>query len=46
MEDFVIEVLEKSERGMIENGSKIPSVGGLLPKGERLIVGEKVTVCL
>jgi len=46
MDDTVIDVERKLVRSMIGKGSKILSANGLLPKGERLIVGENTTVML
>jgi len=46
MEDTVINVERKLVRSMIGKGSKIMSSNGLLPKGERLIVGENTTLHL
>jgi len=46
MDDSVIEVEKKLVRSMIGKGSRILSANGLLPKGERLIVGENTTVLL
>ena len=46
MGDTVTDVERKLVRSMIGKGSKILSANGLLPKGERLIVGENTTVML
>jgi len=46
MDDTVINVERKIVRSMIGKGSKILSANGLLPKGERLVVGENTTVYL
>jgi glucose-1-phosphate thymidylyltransferase len=46
MDDTVIDVERKLVRSMIGKGSKILNANGLLPKGERLVVGENTTVYL
>ncbi len=46
MEDAVINVERKIVRSVIGRGSKILSSSGMLPKGERLVVGENTTVHL
>lgn len=46
MEDAIIDVEKKIVRSMIGKGSKILSAHGLIPKGERLVVGENTTVHL
>jgi len=46
MEDSVIDVEKKIVRSMVGKGSKILSSHGLIPKGERLIVGENTTLFL
>ncbi|MEW5748741.1 MAG: glucose-1-phosphate thymidylyltransferase [Candidatus Thermoplasmatota archaeon] len=46
MEDAVINVERKIVRSVIGRGSKILSSAGMLPKGERLVVGENTTVHL
>ena len=46
MDDTVINVERKIVRSMIGKGSKILSANGLLPKGERLVVGENTTLLL
>lgn len=46
MEDAVVNVEKKLVRSMIGKGSKILSSSGMLPKGERLVVGENTTVHL
>jgi glucose-1-phosphate thymidylyltransferase len=44
MDDTVIDVERKIVQSMIGKGSKIMSANGLLPKGERLVVGENTTI--
>ena len=46
MEDTVVDVEKKIVRSMIGKGSRIISANGLIPKGERLIVGENTTLYL
>jgi len=46
MEDTTIDVERKLVRSMIGKGSHILSSNGLLPKGERLVVGENTTLHL
>jgi len=46
MDDTVIDVERKLVRSMIGRGSRILSANGLLPKGERLVVGENTTIYL
>ena len=46
MDDSVIEVEKKFVRSMIGKGSSILSSDGMLPKGERLVVGENTTIYL
>jgi hypothetical protein len=46
MDDTMIEVERKIVRSMMGKGSKILSASGLLPKGERRVVGENTTVFL
>jgi len=46
MDDTVINVERKIVRSMVGKGSKILSANGLLPKGERLVVGENTTLFL
>jgi glucose-1-phosphate thymidylyltransferase len=46
MDDTVIDVERKLVRSMIGKGSKILNANGLLPKGERLVVGENTTLYL
>jgi glucose-1-phosphate thymidylyltransferase len=46
MDDTVIDVERKIIRSMIGKGSKILNANGLLPKGERLVVGESTTLYL
>jgi glucose-1-phosphate thymidylyltransferase len=46
MEDAVVDIDKKIVRSMIGKGSKILSSNGMLPKGERLIVGENTTIML
>jgi len=46
MEDAVVDIDKKIVRSMIGKGSKILSANGMLPKGERLIVGENTTIML
>ena len=46
MDDTTIEVERKLVRSMIGKGSKILSANGLLPKGDRLVVGENTTLYL
>jgi glucose-1-phosphate thymidylyltransferase len=46
MDDTVIDVERKLVRSMIGKGSRILSSSGMLPKGERLVVGENTTIHL
>jgi glucose-1-phosphate thymidylyltransferase len=46
MDDTTINVERKIVRSMIGKGSKILSTNGLIPKGERLVVGENTTLFL
>jgi glucose-1-phosphate thymidylyltransferase len=46
MEDTIIDVERKIVRSMIGKGSRVLSASGLIPKGERLVVGENTTVHL
>jgi glucose-1-phosphate thymidylyltransferase len=46
VDNTVINVERKIVRNMIGKGSKILSAKGLLPKGERLVVGENTTLLL
>jgi glucose-1-phosphate thymidylyltransferase len=46
MDDSVINVERKLVRSMVGKGSSILSANGLLPKGERLVVGENTTIHL
>jgi glucose-1-phosphate thymidylyltransferase len=46
MEDTVVDVERKLVRSMVGKGSKILNANGLLPKGQRLVVGENTTVYL
>jgi len=46
MEDTVVDVETKLVRSMIGKGSKILSANGMLPKGDRLVVGENTTLHL
>lgn len=46
MDDSVISVERKIVRSVIGKGSRILSASGMLPKGERLVVGENTTVHL
>jgi NDP-sugar pyrophosphorylase family protein len=46
MDGTTIEVERKLVRSMIGKGSKILSANGLLPKGDRLVVGENTTIYL
>ena len=46
MDDTTIDVEKKIVKSMIGKGSKIMSANGLLPKGERLVVGENTTIFL
>jgi glucose-1-phosphate thymidylyltransferase len=46
MDDAVISVERKIVRSVIGKGSRILSSSGMLPKGERLVVGENTTVHL
>ena len=46
MDDTTVDVERKIVRSMIGKGSKILSANGLLPKGERLVVGENTTLYL
>lgn len=46
MEGTTIDVHAKLVRSMIGKGSRILNADGLLPKGDRLIVGENTTLYL
>lgn len=46
MEDSTVSVERKFVRSMIGKESKILSANGLLPKGERLVVGQNTTIYL
>jgi len=46
MDDTVIDVERKLVRSMVGKGSKILNANGLLPKGQRLVVGENTTMYL
>jgi glucose-1-phosphate thymidylyltransferase len=46
MDDTVVNVERKLVRCMIGKGSKILNANGLLPKGQRLVVGENTTMYL
>jgi glucose-1-phosphate thymidylyltransferase len=46
MDDSTINVERKLVRSMIGKGSRILSANGMLPKGERLVVGENTTMYL
>jgi len=46
MEDTIIDVEKKLVRSMVGKSSKILSAKGLLPKGERLVVGENTVIHL
>jgi hypothetical protein len=46
MDDTTVNVERKIVRSMIGKGSKILSTNGLIPKGERLVVGENTTLYL
>jgi hypothetical protein len=46
MDDSTINVERKLVRCMIGKGSRILSANGMLPKGERLVVGENTTMYL
>jgi len=46
MDDSAVSVERKLVRSMIGKGSKMLSANGLLPKGERLVVGENTMVFL
>jgi glucose-1-phosphate thymidylyltransferase len=46
MDDTIINVERKLVRSMVGKGSKILSSNGLIPKGERLVVGENTTLYL
>jgi glucose-1-phosphate thymidylyltransferase len=46
MDDSTINVERKLVRCMIGKGSRILSSNGMLPKGERLVVGENTTLYL
>lgn len=46
MDDTTIEVERKLVRSMVGKGTKILSANGLVPKGDRLVVGENTTVYL
>jgi len=44
MDDTTVNVEMKIVKSMIGKGSKILSTNGLIPKGERLVVGETTTL--
>jgi len=46
MDDAVIDIDKKIVRSIIGKGSKVLSSEGMLPKGERLIIGENTTIML
>ena len=46
MDDAVIDVERKLVRSMGGKGTKILNANGLLPKGQRLVVGENTTLFL
>ena len=46
MEDSTVEVQRKLVRSMVGKGTSIMNASGLLPKGDRLIVGENTTLYL
>jgi glucose-1-phosphate thymidylyltransferase len=46
MDDTIIDVEKKIVRSMVGKGTKILSASGLIPKGERLVVGENTTIHL
>lgn len=46
MDDSIVDVESKLVRSMIGKGSRILSAKGLIPKGERLVIGENTTVYL
>ena len=46
MDDTTVRVERKIVRNMVGKGSKILSTNGLIPKGERLMVGENTTIYL
>jgi glucose-1-phosphate thymidylyltransferase len=46
MDDTTVNVERKIVRSMIGKGSKILGTDGLIPKGERLVVGENTTLYL
>ena len=46
MDDTVIDVERKLVRSMVGKGTKILNANGLLPKGQRLVVGENTTIYL
>ena len=46
MDDAVIDVERKLVRSMVGKSTKILNANGLLPKGQRLVVGENATIML
>ena len=46
MNDAVIDVERKLVRSMVGKGTKILNANGLLPKGQRLVVGENTVIHL
>jgi hypothetical protein len=46
MDDTVVDVERKLVRSKVGKGSKILNANGLLPKGQRLVVGENTTMYL
>lgn len=46
MDDTTVDLDKKIVRSMIGKGSKILSSSGLIPKGERLVVGENTSLYL
>jgi glucose-1-phosphate thymidylyltransferase len=46
MDDTVIDVERKLVRSMVGKGTRILNANGLLPKGQRLVVGENTTIYL
>ncbi|MCI0497869.1 MAG: glucose-1-phosphate thymidylyltransferase [Thermoplasmata archaeon] len=44
MDDAVIDVEKKIVRSMVGKGSRILSSAGLVPKGERFVIGENTTI--
>jgi glucose-1-phosphate thymidylyltransferase len=46
MDDTVIDVERKLVRSMVGKGTRILNSNGLLPKGQRLVVGENTTIYL